>query len=172
MSADGDSADVVRAALARVIDPEIRRPITELDMVRDVSVQDGVAAVDLRLTIVGCPAADRIESDVRAAVLGVQGIESLALLFVNHWIIKARENLRLLTAADKELHQITQFLSNHFKCENANILPEYFCLNIFDKRQLRFNLGNSDLFLQQFRRLNQLLAVVSQFRELVYLREH
>jgi ATP-binding protein involved in chromosome partitioning len=69
----------VRAALARVLDPEIRRPITELDMVRTVAVADGAVSVDLVLTIVGCPAADTIERDVRAAVLGVPGISSLDL---------------------------------------------------------------------------------------------
>jgi ATP-binding protein involved in chromosome partitioning len=73
------TADAVRAALGRVIDPEIRRPITELDMVRAVAVDDGVATVELVLTIVGCPAADIIERDVRAAVLGVSGIGSLEL---------------------------------------------------------------------------------------------
>lgn len=73
------TADAVRAALARVQDPEIRRPITELDMVRDVSVADGVAHVDLVLTIVGCPAADTIERDVRAAVLGVPGVSGVDL---------------------------------------------------------------------------------------------
>lgn len=73
------NAEAVRAALARVVDPEIRRPITELDMVREVTVQDAVARVDLRLTIVGCPAADTIERDVRAAVLAVDGIEQLDL---------------------------------------------------------------------------------------------
>jgi ATP-binding protein involved in chromosome partitioning len=73
------TADAVRAALGRVIDPEIRRPITELDMVRAVAVDDGVATVELVLTIVGCPAADTIERDVRAAVLGVSGIGSLEL---------------------------------------------------------------------------------------------
>jgi ATP-binding protein involved in chromosome partitioning len=73
------SADAVRSALARVIDPEIRRPITELDMIREVTVQDAVAHVDLRLTIVGCPAADTIERDVRAAVLAVEGIDTLDL---------------------------------------------------------------------------------------------
>jgi ATP-binding protein involved in chromosome partitioning len=69
----------VLEALGRVIDPELRRPITELDMVGPVSVQDGVAAVAIKLTIVGCPAADRIEADVRTAVLGVHGITSLDL---------------------------------------------------------------------------------------------
>jgi ATP-binding protein involved in chromosome partitioning len=73
------TADAVRAALGRVIDPEIRRPITELDMVRGVAVSDGVASVELVLTIVGCPAADTIERDVRAAVLGVPGVTSLEL---------------------------------------------------------------------------------------------
>lgn len=74
------TAEAVRAALARVVDPEIRRPITELDMVRDVTVTDAVAHVDLRLTIVGCPAADTIERDVREAVLAVPGIASVDLV--------------------------------------------------------------------------------------------
>jgi ATP-binding protein involved in chromosome partitioning len=73
------TADAVRAALARVVDPEIRRPITDLDMVRAVAVDGGRATVELVLTIVGCPAADTIERDVRAAVLGVPGISDLDL---------------------------------------------------------------------------------------------
>ena len=65
----------VRAALSRVIDPELRRPITDLDMVGDVSVDAaGIATVHLRLTIVGCPAADTIERDVRAAAAATPGI--------------------------------------------------------------------------------------------------
>ena len=71
--------DPLLAALARVQDPEIRRPITELDMVRDAVVVDGVARIDLRLTIVGCPAADRIERDVRAAASGVEGVRAVEL---------------------------------------------------------------------------------------------
>lgn len=71
------TVDAVRAALARVVDPEIRRPITELDMVGDVSVEGGTAHVDLRLTIVGCPAADRIEADVRAAAASVEGVDAV-----------------------------------------------------------------------------------------------
>lgn len=73
------SAEAVRAALGRVIDPEIRRPITELDMVRAVAVDGSRANVDIVLTIVGCPAAETIERDVREAVLGVPGISDLEL---------------------------------------------------------------------------------------------
>lgn len=66
--------DGIRQALAAVIDPEIRRPITELDMVGDITVTDGEATVDIRLTIAGCPAADVIERDVDAAVRAVAGV--------------------------------------------------------------------------------------------------
>ena len=67
----------VLAALARVIDPEIRKPITELDMIAGVDVDGGAVAVDLRLTIVGCPAADTIERDVREAAASVSGVDSV-----------------------------------------------------------------------------------------------
>lgn len=74
-----DSAPLL-AALARVIDPEIRRPITELDMIRAARVEGAVAHIDLRLTIVGCPAADTIERDVRAAAHSVAGVEVVDLV--------------------------------------------------------------------------------------------
>ncbi|WP_026851716.1 Mrp/NBP35 family ATP-binding protein [Glaciibacter superstes] len=64
----------VRVALAGVIDPEIRRPITELDMVGSVTAtDDGHVRVGIRLTIAGCPAARRIESDVLEAAESVSG---------------------------------------------------------------------------------------------------
>lgn len=64
----------VTASLASVIDPEIRKPITELDMVERVTAgDDGRVEVVIRLTIVGCPASDRIERDVRAAGEQVAG---------------------------------------------------------------------------------------------------
>ena len=72
-------ADAVRTAVGAVSDPELRRPIGDLDMVRDISVDDGVANVAIALTIVGCPAADRIASDVRAAAASVPGITDVAL---------------------------------------------------------------------------------------------
>ncbi|WP_022878514.1 Mrp/NBP35 family ATP-binding protein [Microbacterium sp. B19] len=70
-------ADRVRAAVAAVTDPELRRPLGELDMLRDVAVRDGVAQVGIALTIVGCPAADRIERDVRAAAASVDGVSGV-----------------------------------------------------------------------------------------------
>src|SRR5262249_20644382 len=49
------SSDAVQAALARVLDPEIRRPITELDMVESVDIApDGRVRVGVLLTVAGC----------------------------------------------------------------------------------------------------------------------
>jgi ATP-binding protein involved in chromosome partitioning len=67
-------------ALSRVIDPEIRKPITELDMIGAVLVSEaGAASVALKLTIVGCPAAQTIERDVREATAAVSGVTSVAV---------------------------------------------------------------------------------------------
>ncbi|OAN33589.1 Mrp/NBP35 family ATP-binding protein [Microbacterium sp. H83] len=74
-----NAADAVRAAVAAVPDPELRRPIGDLDMVREIAVSDGSASVGIVLTIVGCPAAAKIESDVRAAAASVPGVTDVAV---------------------------------------------------------------------------------------------
>ncbi len=63
------------AALATVIDPELRRPITDLGMVESVEKFDGgrVRAV-VRLTIAGCPLRETITKDVTEALLKVEGV--------------------------------------------------------------------------------------------------
>lgn len=72
----GDTLEArVRAALATVRDPEIRRPITELEMVRDVTVgDDGLVTVTVLLTVAGCPLRDTITRDVTAAVTPLDGV--------------------------------------------------------------------------------------------------
>ena len=69
------SADAVRAALGSVQDPEIRRPITELGMVKDVTIsENGAVTVAVYLTVAGCPLRDKITADVTAAVSKVAGV--------------------------------------------------------------------------------------------------
>ncbi|MCT9820456.1 Mrp/NBP35 family ATP-binding protein [Microbacterium sp. W1N] len=77
MTGTAANATAVEAAVGAVIDPELRRPLSELDMVRAVTVDSGRAHVAIALTIVGCPAADRIERDVRAAAASVPGIAAV-----------------------------------------------------------------------------------------------
>ena len=73
---DPPSAQQVTQALAAVHDPEIRRPITELGMVKDVDVAaDGTVTVEVYLTVAGCPLRDthhpRRHRRGRAAARGV-----------------------------------------------------------------------------------------------------
>ena len=51
--------DQVRQALGRVIDPELRRPITDLGMVESVEIEDGVVTVGVLLTVAGWRRAGR-----------------------------------------------------------------------------------------------------------------
>jgi ATP-binding protein involved in chromosome partitioning len=74
---DAALTGAVRSAVAAVIDPELRRPLGELDMLRDIEVEAGIARVGIALTIVGCPAADRIERDVTAAAALVAGVDAV-----------------------------------------------------------------------------------------------
>ncbi len=72
------TAEDVRAALAGVLDPEIRRPITDLGMVRSVDLENGPdgarVVVGIDLTTSGCPLRDTITRDVSAAVGALEGI--------------------------------------------------------------------------------------------------
>ncbi len=78
--APAPTEDLVMAALATVDDPEIRRPITELDMVRSVVVgADGAVAVEVLLTVSGCPMRDEITRRVTAAVSQVPGVTAVAV---------------------------------------------------------------------------------------------
>ena len=67
-------------ALAKVNDPEIKRPITELNMVDSVVVSEsGEVAVTVLLTVAGCPLKETITRDVTAAVTAVTGVTGVDL---------------------------------------------------------------------------------------------
>ena len=72
------SQDTLFAALSKVIDPEIRKPVTELGMVESVAVDEsGRAAVTILLTISGCPLKETLTRDTTAALLTVEGVTSV-----------------------------------------------------------------------------------------------
>jgi len=75
------SRDAILAALEEVIDPELQRPVTELDMVRDVAIEDGVVSLTIVLTIAGCPLRDSFEKQVDKALTAVPGVRGFSLSF-------------------------------------------------------------------------------------------
>uniref|UniRef100_UPI0027428453 Mrp/NBP35 family ATP-binding protein n=1 Tax=Actinoplanes sp. RD1 TaxID=3064538 RepID=UPI0027428453 len=73
--------DAIQAALATVDDPEIRRPITELGMVKGFAVAAGKVNVELLLTVAGCPLRDKLTTDITAALTKIPGIEAVTIDF-------------------------------------------------------------------------------------------
>jgi ATP-binding protein involved in chromosome partitioning len=73
--------DAVLNALEHVIDPELRKPVTELDMVRDVVIEGGDVAVVIALTVVGCPLRSSFEEQVATHVGAVPGVERTRVRF-------------------------------------------------------------------------------------------
>jgi ATP-binding protein involved in chromosome partitioning len=86
----------LRAALSTVIDPEIRRPVTELGMVKSAEVAaDGTAHVGIYLTVSGCPMREEITDRVTAAVGALDGV---ARVQVELDVMSAEQRKELQTA--------------------------------------------------------------------------
>jgi ATP-binding protein involved in chromosome partitioning len=73
--------EAVLEALSRVIDPELGRPVTDLDMVRDLRIDGGAVDVTIALTVVGCPLRSSFEEQVQREVGAVAGVTSVGLGF-------------------------------------------------------------------------------------------
>jgi ATP-binding protein involved in chromosome partitioning len=75
------SRDAIFQALSGVIDPELRRPVTELDMVRSVEIDGGHVAVMIALTVAGCPLRSSFQDQVQELVGAVPAVASVSLTF-------------------------------------------------------------------------------------------
>lgn len=80
MASSTPTSEQVTAALATVKDPEIHRPLTELDMVKSVNIFDeGHVHVSVYLTVAGCPMKERIQRDVTEAVSKIPGVTKVTV---------------------------------------------------------------------------------------------
>ena len=73
--------DEIHKALEQVIDPELRRPVTELDMVRDIRVEGGDVTITIALTVAGCPLRANFEDQVQRWVAPLEGVDAVRLEF-------------------------------------------------------------------------------------------
>ncbi len=97
----------VREAVRSVCDPEFPNvTIEQLGVLEDVRVVGSSVEVDLIPTFLGCPALDVIESDVKQAVEGVEGVADIEVRFrldppwtPDRISLEGRRNLEELTVA-------------------------------------------------------------------------
>jgi ATP-binding protein involved in chromosome partitioning len=75
------SREEILKAMEQVIDPELKRNVVELDMVRDVRIEGGDVTIGIALTIAGCPLRASFEEQVAAALAPVAGVERVSLEF-------------------------------------------------------------------------------------------
>ena len=73
--------DEIYKALEQVIDPELRRPVTELDMVRAVDIEGGDVTITIALTVAGCPLRASFEDQVQRWVAPLDGVQRVGLEF-------------------------------------------------------------------------------------------
>lgn len=77
----------VKRALRKVKDPELNLDLVVLGLVYDIEIEDGHVHVTMSLTSPMCPVAGQIVEEARAAVAGVEGVQSaeVELTFTPHW---------------------------------------------------------------------------------------
>jgi ATP-binding protein involved in chromosome partitioning len=75
------SRDEILKALEQVIDPELKRNVVELDMVRDIRIRGGDVTVAIALTVAGCPLRASFEEQVASALAPIADVERVALEF-------------------------------------------------------------------------------------------
>ena len=75
------TVELINTALGTVIDPELHKPLPELGMVESVNFTDGVAKINILLTIIGCPMKDRLNSDITKSLANISEVKSVEINF-------------------------------------------------------------------------------------------
>lgn len=75
------SKDDIMKVLEKIDDPELHRSLIDLNMVKNVGIDNSVVTVDIALTIAGCPLKAKIHKDVTDGLLALPGVESVQINF-------------------------------------------------------------------------------------------
>src|SRR6185312_2846423 len=71
--------DLVLNALRTVYDPDLKKDLVTLNMIRDLAIKDGHVSFRVVLTTPACPLKAKIENDCKQAVSAVPGVNSVAV---------------------------------------------------------------------------------------------
>jgi ATP-binding protein involved in chromosome partitioning len=69
----------VLSALSKVQEPELRKDLVTLNMVRDIQIEEGNVSFRLVLTTPACPLKAKIESEARQAVSALPGVKRIEI---------------------------------------------------------------------------------------------
>lgn len=75
------SKEAVMHILSGIEDPELKRPLTELDMVKFVEIEGNDVKVGITLTVPGCPLKAQIQDDVARGVQLIEGVGKVEVIF-------------------------------------------------------------------------------------------
>jgi ATP-binding protein involved in chromosome partitioning len=73
--------EAVMHVLSGIEDPELKKPLTDLGMVKFVKINGGAVDVGITLTVPGCPLKERISSDVVEGVKLIEGVDAVSVEF-------------------------------------------------------------------------------------------
>lgn len=71
------TVETVREAIKGVQDPELKRSLVELGMIKDIAVADGRVDITLALTTLGCPLRRKMADDLKAALAGLPEVKEV-----------------------------------------------------------------------------------------------
>jgi ATP-binding protein involved in chromosome partitioning len=71
--------ELVRSALSKVEDPELKKDLVSLGMVKDIQVEGGKVTVEVQLTTPACPLKDKIRKDCEDAVKVLPGVTDVVI---------------------------------------------------------------------------------------------
>src|SRR2546426_1273233 len=91
MTSEAVSLSEIQAQLSKIIDPEIGRPITDMNLVDRLDIRDGFVDVEFHLTAAFCPPmfALKIASDIKSSVLSVKGVREVKVTLRGHYLADA-----------------------------------------------------------------------------------
>jgi ATP-binding protein involved in chromosome partitioning len=104
--------EAVLHILSGIDDPELKKPLTELDMVKFVQIDGGDVTVGITLTVPGCPLKDKITQDVTRGVSLIPEVKSVKVVFdvmTDEQRARLREKLGLGRAPGHEPASIINF---------------------------------------------------------------
>ncbi|MBX3396037.1 MAG: Mrp/NBP35 family ATP-binding protein [Phycisphaerae bacterium] len=88
------TAEAIRQALSRVMDPELGKDLVTLNMIKAIAIDGGRVRVDVELTTPGCPLKDKIKSDIERELKKLDGVREIDI----NWSARVRETPKLAAA--------------------------------------------------------------------------